>query len=222
MNPGWRSNYLRYKSYFLNVIGRYRERADIRVYLEILLSLFTVSIFSIFALRPTLLTIAELIKEIEARKETLAKMEAKIENLAQAQSLLDRERPRVALLKTAVQEKYEPVILARQIEGLSLKHQSPILGLSAGKGVISGNGTSTSNQTENGEAPVASENLEFSFETSASIDQYTLLSNFLIDLEKLLMPVEIIGIRMNTQEKTEGKSIFLSIDGTLPYSMKEQ
>jgi hypothetical protein len=39
MNPGWRGNYFRYKSYFLNVMGQYRERADIKAYIEILLSL---------------------------------------------------------------------------------------------------------------------------------------------------------------------------------------
>ncbi len=222
MNPGWRSNYLRYKSYFLNVIGRYRERADIRAYLEILLSLLTISIFSIFALRPTLLTIAELIKEIEARKVTLAKMEGKIENLAQAQILLDRERPRVALLKTAVPEKYEPVILARQIEGLSSKHQSPLHGLSAGEGVIIGNEILTPSQTETKGPSDTQKNLTFTIETRVGIDQYILLSNFLADLEKLLMPVEITGVRMNSQESAEGKSIFLFIDGTIPYSMKEE
>src|SRR3972149_11044320 len=100
MNPGWRNNYLRYKSYFLNVVGSYRERADIRVYLEILLSLVTVSIFSIFALRPTLLTIAHLTREIQSKQQTLKTMEDKIGNLGQAQSLYDRERAKIALLES--------------------------------------------------------------------------------------------------------------------------
>ena len=81
MNQSWRREYLRYKSYFLNVMGRYKERADVKVYLEILLSLATISVFAIFALRPTILTIAGLLKEIETKKETLAKMDEKISNL---------------------------------------------------------------------------------------------------------------------------------------------
>ena len=101
MYPGWRNNYLRYKTYFLNVLGRYRERADVRVYLEILLSLTAISIFSVFALRPTLLTIAELIKEIESKKLTLTQMEEKINNLSQAQTLFDRERGKIVLLDTS-------------------------------------------------------------------------------------------------------------------------
>src|SRR3989304_278866 len=102
MNPGWRGNYLRYKSYFLNVVGQYRERADIKAYIEILLSLATISIFAVFALRPTLLTIAELIKEIDTKKQTLIKMEDKIENLSSAHTLYDRERSRINILLTSI------------------------------------------------------------------------------------------------------------------------
>ena len=91
----WKKNYVRYRSYFLDIAGRYKERTDIRVYLEILLSLTTISIFSIFALRPTLLTIGGLIKDIEAKKATLVKMDEKMKNLSQAQNLYDQEREKI-------------------------------------------------------------------------------------------------------------------------------
>ncbi|MCK4588646.1 hypothetical protein KAT60_02400, partial [Candidatus Woesebacteria bacterium] len=87
MALGWRRGYLRYKSYFLNVIVVYKRRKDLRMFLEITLSLVTISFFAVFALKPTLLTIAELTKEIKTKEETVAKMDEKIQNLERGQQI---------------------------------------------------------------------------------------------------------------------------------------
>src|SRR3989304_7020767 len=134
MDTGWRKNYLRYKSFFLNILTQYRERSDWKAYLEILLSLTTVSIFSIFALRPTILTIAELIRQIEEKKDTVSQMDAKIQNLSKAQTLYDRQRPNIIpLTETAIPKNSNSDIFARQIEGLSSSNQVGISLLSLGK-----------------------------------------------------------------------------------------
>ena len=126
MQENWRQQYLRYKSYLLNTVDRYKERTDTRIYLEILLSLITISIFSIFALRPTLLTIAELIKEIEAKEQLVDKLDNKIETITSAQILYDRESSNIQLLKKAIPKKPEIDTAIYQLEGLieknNLKH----------------------------------------------------------------------------------------------------
>ncbi len=80
MALGWRKDYLRYRSYFLNVLNLYKRKEDLRMFLEIMLSLSAISFFSIFALRPTFLTIATLLKEINAKKGTIITMDTKIKN----------------------------------------------------------------------------------------------------------------------------------------------
>ena len=102
MALGWRKDYLRYRSYFLNIVGVYKQRKDLRMFLELLLTLVTVSFFAAFALRPTLLTIIELLKEIDTKEETLTKMSTKIQNLQQAQTLFLQEQSRISLLETTI------------------------------------------------------------------------------------------------------------------------
>jgi len=72
MAPAWRNSYLRHKTYFLNISSQYSKKQDVRMFMELLLSLATVSLFAVFAIRPTLITIAELYKEIQGKKTTVA------------------------------------------------------------------------------------------------------------------------------------------------------
>lgn len=212
----------------MNVVGSYRERADIRVYLEILLSLVTVSIFSIFALRPTILTIAELIKDIEAKRTTLAKMEEKIRNLSQAQNLYDRERPKIVILKSAIPEKAEALVFARQIEGLSEKHASTVLGITTDEALIKGNdpnmGISPKNESSLKIEPLpeGASGLAFSVNTSTLPEEYKKIPNFLSDVEKARRPVQIDFLSINIEEKEEQKTLVVRLEGRLPYfNLKE-
>ena len=136
MNPSWRKNYLRYKTYFLNVVARYKEREDVKVYLEILLSLLTISVFAVFALRPTLITIAQLIKDIQGKKETVAKMDEKIGKINKAKVLYDSEKERIALLDTAIPAKPQAEVFIRQIEGLVGKDNTLLDSFQTGKVVL--------------------------------------------------------------------------------------
>ena len=198
-------------------MGRYKERTDIRAYLEILLSLTTISIFSIFALRPTLLTIAELIKEIDSKEETISKMEQKIGNLAQAQTLFDKERPRIILLGTSIPNLGEPVVFARQVEGLSSKYQPAILG----QDFLSkaGNKEKTNKKAVD-PLPEGAEELSYSFELTSAVETYNSLTNFLSDFENLRMLGVIDSLKVSTEEDSGKKSLIMSVEGRLPYYIK--
>jgi len=223
MNPGWRGNYLRYQSYFLNVIARYKERADIKAYIEILLSLATVSIFAVFALRPTLLTIAELIKEIETKEAVLDEMKAKINSLTSAQVLYDRERSRINSLLTSITEKPDPEIYARQIEGLSQKHNSNIVEITAGEAVIVGKDRKTNKKEADyvNSFPEQAQSMAVSAIFTTSLDQYVNFANLISDFEKSRKPAQIdtLRIKVITNEDSE-KEIELEISSRLPYFIK--
>ncbi len=211
MNQGWRKDYVRYRSYFLNVMGRYRERTDIKVYLEILLSLITVSIFSIFALRPTLLTIAGLIKEIEGKKDILSTMNEKISNLSKAQVLLDQMRQEVALLKTSVPTSPQQEVFARQIEGLSARHGIPVTRLSlSGATIFDKNIQSAGPEGKAGQ-------IIYSLNATTPIDNYPALANLTLDLENLRIPPIINKLTINITNDTGVTVLSTVLDGKLQY-----
>lgn len=221
MNPGWRGNYLRYRSYFLNVIARYRERADVKAYIEILLSLATISIFAIFALRPTLLTIAGLMKEIESKRQTLDQMQTKIEKLTSAKTLYDREMTRITLLNNSIPESPDPEVFARQIEGLSENYDSKVLGISVGEAVIVGKGAPPANKKSKNLKPLPEGVKELSVSATymSGLDRYSALANIISGFENLQRPAKIDSIRINTaSDEDKTKVLELSIEARLPYS----
>lgn len=220
MGSGWRGNYLRYRSYFLNVVARYKERADVRAYVEILLSLATISIFAIFALRPTLLTIAGLIKEIDSKKETIEQMQSKIDNLTKAQNLYNLERSKINILLGAIPDQPNPESFARQIEGLSGKHDLKISDVTVGEAVILGKKTELVNKKAKDlkTLPEGSAGVDVSTTYTAGLDRYGSLVGTISDFENLRRPTQIDTIRIRTSTTDEkDKVLELFINARLPY-----
>lgn len=220
MNPSWRKSYARHRLYFLDVLGRYKERAELRAYLEILLSLATISIFAVFAFRPTLLTIAGLIKDVETKQETLATMDKKIQDLSQAQNLYDQERRKILFLETAIPQSPNVDVFARQIEGLSGKHGVDISRLFVNKAMILGTRKDgSSDEKTKGSFPDGAGEVSFSVGASVSDDQYPLLAGFLSDLEILRRPIKIetLGFTLSTSKAGEQGMLIFVLKGKFPY-----
>lgn len=221
MNNSWKNNYLRYRSYFMSIAQQYKDREDLKAYLEILLSLVTISIFAVFALKPTLITIAELIKDIEAKRETLALLDTKSRDVAQAESVYNREKANIDLLDQAVPKTPAPEDYARQIEGLTTKNQVQLTGFRIGQSILSGKQEELGN-TLAGEIPdtpkISGNDLTFAVSVTVTPDNYSALYSFLSDLESLRRPLRIrsavfsVGRDVDNQEK-----ILMLVDGVIPY-----
>lgn len=225
MDTSWRRNYLRYKSFFLNTLTQYRERSDWKAYLEILLSLVTISVFSIFALKPTIITIAELIQQIESKKETVAKMDSKIQNLTRAQNLYDRQRSNILLLtEISVPNSPNPDIFARQIEALSAKYQFKVANFTLGTSPVLGKDNEMPLQSEaDPDSKTGSgEKQSFNIVTAIGIDQYQQITDFVKDFENLRIPPNISRLDLESKSSEPGKerAITLTIGGDLPYLSK--
>jgi len=215
MAVGWRSNYLRYKSYFLDVVGHYQKRSDLKMFMELFLSIATISIFGIFAIRPTLITIAELIKEIEGKKTVVASMNEKIENLNNAQSLYGEERANIDLLKIAIPKEGDPQVLVRQLEGIASQNPVRILSLTLGDVNILGDGeNATAVDTKLENLPEGASGLTF---TISSSSDYPQIASFVQAMEKLRNPFKWDTIIINSQESETGKELILVINARSPY-----
>ena len=83
-----------------------------KVSLELFLSVGTVVFFAIFAIRPTLLTMSDLIKEIEDKRAHDQKLQQKIASLSSVQTIYNTLENRLYLLDEAIpsQPEFEKVL----------------------------------------------------------------------------------------------------------------
>ncbi len=214
MALGWRKDYLRYRSYFLNIVNIYKRRADLKSFLELLLTLAALSFFAFFALKPTLLTVIELLKEIEAKEETISKMNTKIENLQKAQTLYLQEEASISLLKTAVPNDPAPDLFVRQVEGLAVNYPVNLLGITIGEITLLGPEKEQRSKKEITPLPENSKGITFSVSIAGS---YQGVSNFLSALEDMRRPIRIDALNLLSPKLEETQNLVLVVTGRTPY-----
>ncbi len=124
------------KSYFESLSAtKYREylkllpnmeKEHTRAFVTIALTFAALSFFGIFAINPTLTTIAELQKELEDNQMVDQQLSAKINNLSllqQQYNLLESDLP---VVYAAIPKTADAPLLSAQIEALARKHNVTI------------------------------------------------------------------------------------------------
>ena len=173
------------------------------MFLEIILSLVTISFFSIFALRPTFLTISTLLREIDTKKETVTKMNTKIKNLQTAQNILSQESARIPILELSIPVFPQPQNFVHQIEGITSTAQVEVLGVRVDETLLKG------------DLPVKDQG-EMSFSVSAT-GSFQNLFSFLKNLENLRSPVKIDVLGISLAKQEAGNVLTLVVTGKVPY-----
>lgn len=215
MASDWQKNYYRYKTYFLNVYNIYKQRPDVRIYLELLLSIATISFFLTVALRPTALTIIQLLDQIKAKKETVAQLDTKIQNIQKAQTTYDQEQGRLSLLDTSIPAGPTPETYVRQLEGLANNNGVSILGMTIGETVLSGSAIEQIKEDSSlSSLPDNSKGVTFSVSVTGD---YPNLNSFFNGLENMRRPVVVDGASINLSNTDQGTQIVLVVSGRIPY-----
>ena len=214
MAQGWRKEYSRYKEYFLNVVNLYKQRADLRVFLEIILSLTTITIFAIFALKPTAVTIIGLVNEIKDKENSLSGLNQKINDLKTARNIYNQSQTQIQNIDAALSTAPQPNIFARQIEGLVSKDAVNISGLSVGEITLYGKDPQVKKSKETKPLPEDAKEMPVSINVSGS---YQTLTNFIKDFESLRIPTKIDVLTINSSLTSLGQIIILIISGRVPY-----
>lgn len=218
MANSWKGNYMRYKDFFLNVLRIYYSKPNIKIYLELMLSLSTVIVFSIFAIKPTVLTIIELNKEINSKEETVTRIEQKLINLQKANDILQSEAERLVIIDKSIPDSANLEDLILETEKLATKNSLQILNLSISDVIITRDDESKKKKIEELEKlPLDADELPFVTSLTGSYQNMTLL---LSDIENSLRPVKIDSIAINSSKTEEDKILVLTISGRLPYLMK--
>ena len=214
MAMGWKDQYHRYKDYFMNISLLYKRREDVKMFLEIILSLMTITIFSVFALRPTVLTIAQLVKDNKTKQGALAKLNEKISALSTAKNLYEQESSNISLINYAVPDKTTADSLIRQIELLAGQNSTKILNFTVDELVLVGT-AKLQPPVENLTAfPPESGSVDFSITVTGD---YPSLSAFQKALENLLRPIKMDSVKIFTVVSETGNAQNLTVKGRSPY-----
>jgi Tfp pilus assembly protein PilO len=214
MATGWKKDYFRYKEFFLNVLNLYNTKPNLRIYLELTLSIFTIIIFAIFAIKPTILTVIELNNEIKSKTSLVQELNTKIKNLQTAGQILQTNASDLLYLEQALPDTAKPDNFVKQFEVLALESNVKIVGISSSDVII--NGKSNDKKKSGDQSSIALNADELAFSISISGD-YQSLINYLTKLESLRRPLKIDSIAINSTNTDNGKVISLLINGRTPY-----
>lgn len=213
----WKESYSRYKGFFLNIVELYKKRSEVKIFLELILTVVSLVIFSVFALKPTLVTIIELVKEIQAKEETIGKMDEKIKNLIAAQTNLSRERESLILLDQAMPIYPYPEQTMGQFVGLANEKQ---IGLeSVNLGDISLKGGVSKNRSSSSDLEKLPENVN-SFDITVNMNgSFESLIDTLAYIEKMRRPVKIdsVSLSKSVSEDEVQNNINFGMYARIPY-----
>lgn len=187
--------YYRYRKYFLAVPRLFGQKKA-RVYTGLILSFFTISFFGLFALRPTFLTIANLLVEIREKEELNQRLNSKINDLVLAQSFFSEKiAPRLSLLDEALPKDDKLNNLLAETE------------LTANQSGISLSSLSFE-PVEIGKNEKGIASIDF---TTSVIGPYQVIKNFLTNLAAMRRLVEIKGFNLSLREEQEIPDLLLSV-----------
>lgn len=108
------------------------ERQKIIAYFYITISLFTLSFFGLFAIRPTIETIVTLNKQLKDNQEVLKKIKQKQTDLAKLTQDFETMSGEIALIENAIPNSPNIPYLSRQIETIALRNSVVLTSLDFG------------------------------------------------------------------------------------------
>ena len=184
------------------------------MFTEVILSLTTIIIFLVFALKPTILTIINLVQEIQSKKDTVAQLDQKIAALQRAQSVYSSQSSFISIAESSVPSSAQPEAFVRQIEGISSKNSVNILGISVGQVALAGAETQKAKLSDL--KPVSSKAKEMSVSISVS-GNFSNLTSFINDLDNLRRPIKIDILGINSSITDKGRVIVAVVSGRVPF-----
>lgn len=209
MNFSFKEEYDRAHRYFLN-IGKVSRNAQTGSLLWLSLSIATVTILILTAIKPTIVTIAQLNKEIKDKKEASQKLQTKINSLVAAQKTYADNFDNILLLEEALPEKNEFPKLSIFLEEMASASGVQLKSLSFEKIIVK--------QPPSPNNPLVAN----SFISSVTVTgEYLNLKEFLKGLETSRRVLVIEGSTLGLVKKSETWELSLQFTGRAAYGNGE-
>lgn len=214
MAIGWRNQYSRYREFYLNIVNLYKQKADLRAFLEIILSLSTIIVFSIFALKPTALTIIALVREIKEKEITVAGLTKKVSDLEEAGNVYVQNQELIPIIDTAISTLPSPQEISMQAITLASKNSVEIMGISVGQITLTGPIPAKKGKSEFKTLPNNAMEMPFSISVRGVFPN---IQSFLKDFENLRLTTKVDILGINSSNTEDGRIIVAIISGRAPY-----
>jgi type IV pilus assembly protein PilO len=199
--------YRQYRHYFVGLGSLYKKK-QARVYTGIVLTIFTVSFFGFFAIRPTLVTISGLLKEIKDKKGVVKQMDDKITALANAQTNYSQVEEELYLVDQSLPLDPDLASLMKQLEVLARANSVTLESIQYNKINLLG-------EIEKEEGQKAG----FSISLSGSYDN---LKQFLHSLDNLRRIILVDSFSFSTKTEEEMQVLMLNVTAKAYYLTKNQ
>jgi len=209
----WRTEINRYRYYFNNfqVIAK---RKDLRSFGELSLTLLVISFFVFFAIKPTLVIVAGLTKEIKEKEQTSQNLQKKIASLVAAQQEYSLNQNRFYLVDQALPETPDFPLLILSVEKEATASGVTLESISITKIEIKTPDKANPDRTE---VP--------SFEFSSSVTgSYENLKLFLSKVESLrrVLSLDTINFGKTKSTQKESSKIILNISGQVNFYPRKE
>ena len=131
LDRNYKMEYSRYRHYY-HRLWIFYQKPMAKVSTALLLTLFTIVFFAAFAIRPTLVTVAELLKKIDDQQKVLSEMKKKSAALASAQQEYIVAQSVLPKLNLAIPADDALQDLVHLIEGVAAVHKIALSGVTYG------------------------------------------------------------------------------------------
>ena len=194
-------------------LRRYYRMPAVQVSLTLVLSVFLMSVFVVFALRPTILSIVNLKKTISESKKVLQQLETKVNFLQKASNQLETLRPVIPNINNSIPNNgamYSPITLAID----ELAYQVGVIVESESLGPTLLYSRILSPFTPNKNQKVVE--LSFSLRVSGGYSEVTDFLNMMMKMERNVL-VDNVTIAKQAGAKNSTASVTMNVSGLAFY-----
>jgi Tfp pilus assembly protein PilO len=198
-------------------LRRYYRLPAVQTSLTLVLSVFVMAFFIAFALRPTIISIVTLKKNITESEKTLKTLETKVSNLQKASRELDQIKPFLPTLNKEIPNdgaKYSPLVVA--VEGLAAQTGVQLESESLGSTLLFSRLLSPFSPHKNQNIVV----LPFTVRVIGTYPNVDSFLSKLVSLERIIM-VESVTISREASTKNSDGLVALNISGNAYYLADE-
>lgn len=209
------SIYPRFRNYYRSLVPLF-EKPKVAAYTMLVLSFFTMAIFGIFAIRPTLATIVQLKKHIDDQKVVDSRMDDKITKLRKAEIEYKNVQP-------ALEAIFEALPTRPQSAALLGKLNSTLVANNIDVTILQISSIELSTNTASSSAMVTTTPLGFSLTGRASYNDLLAFIDLLYRMDRIITIDSVdIAKPQATQGAPQADLLTISIRGksyTLPENM---
>lgn len=212
MKINLKDEFHRYNRYFVS-LKEFSQKKPVRSFTNLTLSMLTIAFFAFFAIKPTVVIIASLTKEIKDKQEIRTKIKSKITSLVQAQETYSLNQDRFYLLDQSLPDIPDFPSLIFPLEKEATLNNIQIRSFSITVIDIIPKGKTKDK---------ASVTSSFDFNISATGD-YQNLKAFLVKLKTLrrLLTIERASFGQTKKSRDQSITTTLAISGSSSFYPKE-